>query len=600
MKNSGTEFRVQRLCGKEFKLPLNKNGTIAWLALSKRWILAYARAYIAEFGITGQGQLCNGPNKNYGLYLKLYDEGWLRLVFSQPKYRIEILCGKTFKIPLQTKDRIDWSKISRKKLMAYARAYIKHYGIKASKQLQSGKHKNPGLQTKLYQEGLLARLFGRKKFRQIRLAGRNSKIPLNGAGRVAWERMSVRQIIAYARAYRAEYGLTGSSELSKGPHRNTGMYRQLRERGLLNEVFGRPEERAEKLNNKKYVLPLCRNGQVNWKKMNDNEVVDYAIDYRAEYKIKSRTGMKRNRALLAQLHARKLMDRVFPQKTRVIVFGDKTFNLPLSGDRICWSKIDDPTLEAYAKAHCQAKNISNVAGLAKHTKTDDGLYRTLHRRKLMHKIFDLSAEQVEMIKGQKFVLKLDSAQRVDWSNMPPETLTNYGIAYCDQHGIAYPAALQKKNASLYSALARRKLLDKVFPSGNKTVITLEGRKFRLPRRGLHFSWTNVNEDVLDIYAAAVCRAEGKDINDLPCGLRVGVRRLKVRQYIAKLPVLDQATSQELRSKYKVDSNYDLPEDLLLAFGYERFADERLRLKTIKKIVREEHQPQPGEIPMIEK
>ena len=597
MNENEKRFRIQVLGGKEFRLPLTKRNTVSWQMMSTRDILAYARAYVKEFNIVCQSELNGGSNSNYGLYIKLYKEGWLKFLFPYPKPRIQILAGKKFIIPLRLQDRIDWEKINRKKTVLYAQAYCEEYGITSSKELQSGKHKNPGLQTRLYITDLLAKVFGWKKYRKMVLAGKTFKIPLNGSGRVSWERMSSRRIITYARAYCLEHGINGSGALSNGPKRDTGMYRQLREKNLLDKVFDRPTIKIEILNGHKYRLPLCRNGIINWQKISDNILTNYATDYREEYHLANKTAMKQNRALLYQLQTRSLTDNVFPRKYKIIHYAGKEFALPLVGDRIRWSAVDEKMFFELAEAYCLENCITNVSGLIKNKANDFGLYKWLHKRRLMHRLFGILDKRIECFGGKLFSFPLDSRQRIKWVGMEDQAILDYAAAYCGEYGLTYQAELAKKNLALHSVLSARNLLDRIFPHKITVTVSLEARKFLFSKRGKHFSWINVNEDVLDIYAAAVCRAENKRIDDLPCGLRKGIRRQTVRQYIDKLPNLDPDTSKKLRLKYKVGSNYDLPEELLSAFGYERDEDARIRLKIIRKFTIKEKPPE-SEIPNI--
>ena len=95
----------------------------------------------------------------------------------------------------------------------------------------------------------------------------------------------------------------------------------------------------------------------------------------------------------------------------------------------------------------------------------------------------------------------------------------------------------------------------------------------------------MDRQALNIYAALVCRAKNIDAKSLPSGLLNCASLGKIRLYIDKIPVLDLNIAAELRFLNHVDDNYDIPEELLWAYGYERYEDKAVRMKAIRRIDR---------------
>ncbi len=491
-----------------------------------------------------------------------------------------------FKIRMLSKTRINWKTMSKKQKIKYAKAYRKEYGIRTFRELETGPHKNPGMATVLQRGKLTAIVFDRPKTRSEPLAGKTYRIPLNVAGRIAWSKMSKRQTIAYAKAYCLEFGITGSAALCNGPRRHQGLYRRLRQKVWIADVFPRSATKTLELNGTTHIIPVHKNSMVNWELIDNKKLVSFALDYLAEHGIVSRSQLKRKyHSLYTKLHERKKIDEVLPPLT--IVLAGIEFRMPRNREKISWRQLTNDKVLAYARAYRLEFNIATPAQMSKRKKTDKGLYKCLLRRALHYTLFGLPKERQETLGDETFALPLTTNGDTHWKKMSDKQIEKYAFAYCRYYVISYGNQLRKQNEALLVILSRRKLLAKLLPGQPVKIVELEGRRFGLAFRGKQILWANMDRQVLQIYAALVCRAKNIDANSLPAGLLNCVSCGEIRLYIRKLPVLDLTIAAELRLLHHVNDNYDIPEELLWAYGFERYEDKAIRMKAIRRIVRPE-------------
>ncbi len=177
-------------------------------------------------------------------------------------------------------------------------------------------------------------------------------VPTDSAGRRMWSRMSDEEVVEYARKVMKENEISGRTELKET---DSGLYKVLRERGLLDEVGFEEKWRKE--------MP--------WKDMSDEEVVGYARKEMEKKKITGRNELqKADMRLYSILRERGLLDEIgFEEKRRK--------------DRP-WKDMSDEEIIEYAKKGIGDNGINSRYKLQK---DDSGLYGVLKRRGLFGRVF---------------------------------------------------------------------------------------------------------------------------------------------------------------------------------------------------------------------
>lgn len=425
-----------------------------------------------------------------------------------------------------------------------------------------------------------------KGFRVEQLDGKKYRIPINTRGYIVWGQMTKTQIVDdYAKAFCKEYNITKPCTLSAY---HSQLFQKLHREGWLYEVLVLEKTRPETWNNEPFALPLDNRGCIDWPKVRKKEKIRYGKAYVKHFNIKGpdelQRGPHKNPGLQTMLVHNGLQHAVFGWKRhRKEKWGKQTFKVPLTakGD-ISWQQMADKLVVRYCKARCKAKGILSQEELIKGKKKDPAIYGILRRRGLAADVFGLKKERVEKLCSGEFKIPLMINGFRYWGKMTDTQLENYAKALRDHHGIENSTQLRNIDAALEGVLRAREVLHLVFPKKTKTY-EMEGRKFEFPMIGKLVVWARTDKQILNIFAALLCRRDGKDVMELPEKLKSKTDRTKVRAYTKKLPILDDTTRTALKIRY-----HDLekaPDAVLWAYGYERFkqGEGRVTAYGIKKL-----------------
>lgn len=223
--------------------------TMDWGLLTDEELIRHAKELIAERGIRGRGEL----SKTVG---GLYN------VLSKRK-----LLGETGLGNSNCKDR-EWSVMEDIELIGVAKYFINERKIGWGKELLRS---DAGLYYALKRRGLIDRVGLEKK-------------------RSDWKGKGDMELLEFAKEFVAKRGIRGRSELQRV---DSGLYVALRRRKLLEDVG------LEK---------KCRD----WASMSDEKLVGNARGFIAERRINGRHGLKKtDQGLYQVLRERKLLDAVF-------------------------------------------------------------------------------------------------------------------------------------------------------------------------------------------------------------------------------------------------------------------------------------------------
>ncbi|MDO8554181.1 MAG: hypothetical protein Q7S22_05215, partial [Candidatus Micrarchaeota archaeon] len=223
---------AEGLAREQFQIPM-RGKFRNWQAMSDDEIVAYARAYCKKKGITKLSELSKGDNSDGGLLFILRKRGLLDKLFERKLSITIVLQGKTFEIPLNNQGHRDWQSLSDNKILEFVRSHILEYKIMKRSELQK---KSSDLYYVLIKRKLLDKLFKRKLFEEVTLAGQTFRILLNAEGNRNWKAMPNNEIVAYAKAHIADKGIIKVSDLFRGSNRDIGLYIQLQRRKLLDSV----------------------------------------------------------------------------------------------------------------------------------------------------------------------------------------------------------------------------------------------------------------------------------------------------------------------------------------------------------------------------
>lgn len=309
------EFEEVILDGRTFRIRLDNKGRRNWVSMSDGAIVDYARAYCNEKGITKISELENGSSSDSGLCAILRIRNLIDSTFKRVGFDEVTLDGRMFRIPLDKKQKRNWARMSGDELVVYAKAYCKEKKITRPSELKEGADKDNGLYIQLGRRKLKKQVFEKKEFDEVVLDGRRFRIPLDKKQDRNWEKMSDDELVEFARAYCIEKGIGKASKLKRGSDKDSGLDDQLHRRGLMAKVFKRKEFEEVILDGRKFMIPLNAEGNRNWAKMSDDELVEYARAYCKEKGITKSSelvrGPNNDSGLWSTLQRRGLLDRVF-------------------------------------------------------------------------------------------------------------------------------------------------------------------------------------------------------------------------------------------------------------------------------------------------
>lgn len=247
--------KVREPLAEGMDIPLKKNGQRHWTVMGDEEVIAHARRFMKESGVTSKGAFSKADP---GFYEVLRERKLLGRVGFEKKRR----------------EMRDWASMGDEELVAHARQFMRERGVIGKKELEKA---DMGLHTALYRRGLLNKVGFESKMRERR----------------NWASMSDEELVGYAKRLIEAGGISARKQLEKG---DLGLYYALLERGLMDLVI--PHKRAMR----------------DWKKMSDAELIEYAKGFLKENEITGRAGLAYKYGnLYSVLARRKLLDRVFAE-----------------------------------------------------------------------------------------------------------------------------------------------------------------------------------------------------------------------------------------------------------------------------------------------
>jgi len=489
------------------------------------------------------------------------------------RFKVEIWDVERFELPFFRDKKMFWKKLTKSNRKKYAIARCRGEGIRPD-ELPAALYNCFTNKEKLE----IRRALGISE-RIEKLGERDFTLPLNGKEQINWEGMGKRKIVEYAIAYCEYYNIKNQKQLKEGEHKNTRLYDALYSRGLVGEVFKTPKSRTEILDGKIFVVPLIGEGHIRWGKLGRRKKIRYAKAYLKHHEIKRpselQRGEKQNQGLIGMLENEQLVGIVFGIPREISkTLGGRKFKLKTNNQgRIAWEKMSDVEIADYAKAYCKKFGIKRPYKLSRGKNSQPYLYEVLIKRKLIGTVFGIELTKTEQLGDKEFVLTTKTNGHIDWWRLTNQQLEEYGKAYCKKHSIFTIRQLRNKNAKLENGLRRRGLVHKVLPI-RYNIVELEERKFKLYLRGDRIHWKRTDKEVLNIYAAVLCRETGKGIAKLPHRLRECMDKERVKEYIDQLPILTTEKMELLKTQYEKSSLYEIPEEVLWAYGYEKYAEIR--------------------------
>jgi hypothetical protein len=218
------------------------------------------------------------------------------------------------------------------------------------------------------------------------------------------------ELIKYGKDFCKKNQIKSRSELYK---KNGGLYDVMKKHKFLDSIFA----------------PLKCNPRGFYLNKTDEELIKYGKDFCKKYKIKSRSEIDRkNVSLYNALRERKLLDSIFdPLKRKLNGF---------------YSNMGDKELIEYTQNFCKDNNITKRSELQIKNK---GLHNVISERKRLDSIFG----------------PLECKPRGFYSKMSDKELIKYSKDFCDKNKITKRSELEKKNATLYNVLLKRKIFDSV-------------------------------------------------------------------------------------------------------------------------------------------
>lgn len=289
-------------------------------------------------------------------------------------------CMQIIEVPIDKHGRRMWRRLTGDELIVYAKQVMEMNGITEKGELQKF---DVGLDLALRRRGLMGEIV----FEETH---------------VKWREMNDDEIVVYAQRFMRENGITGKTELIKT---KPGIYRILRNSGLLDKVGFVPKKKQ-------------------WKEMDDDEIVAYAVKWMQKEGVKTRGELQNKyNKLYKVLRKRNLLDE--------IDFECTSRN---------WGKKSNDEILAITRRFMKKNGIKSRTELAK---SDHGLYLILRKRGLLGKVG---------FKGKKRNFK----------DMDDDRFVAYAQNIIEKHGIRRIIDLQRLDGSVYNALRKRGLVAKTF------------------------------------------------------------------------------------------------------------------------------------------
>jgi len=275
-----------------------------------------------------------------------------------------------------------WKSMTDDEILDYAKRFMEENEVTTRKELE------------MADSGLYAVLGQRKLRGRIKFEARQKPPGF-------FTKMSDDELVAYARRFMGNKGISGRAELWKAA---SALCSLLKKRNLLGRLSF--EER-----------------QRDWRSIPDDEIVAYAKKFMKERGITGRTELwKADGGLYNTLKKRKLHDRIgFERRLRN------------------WNGMSDNQLIEHTKRFVKRKKITRKVDLEKE---DVGLYETLRKRNLLDRIG---------LKGNR-----------NWKSMSDDEIVAYAENFIRNKLIHTKAELIHANNALYKALHKRKLLVRAF------------------------------------------------------------------------------------------------------------------------------------------
>ncbi len=304
------------LQGKEFRVPIKAKNK-RWSAMTSEELVDFARAYCKEKRITQRKELAMGQKALPGLTVLLRQKKLLGEIFPREKFEEVFIDGTSFMIPLYGRgkkgDR-NWDVMADDELVRFTKAYCKKHGILHIRELAK---KLGGLYGAINDKNLLDKIFSREKCNVLFLAGKEFVVRLNHHGNRDWQSMSDKEMIAFAKAYCKEYGITKIVQLvDKDISLELTLRNRRTKKGirLLDLIFPRKKFEEMILDGKEFKIPLNAQGRRNWSTIANEKLVEFAKAYCKEIQIVKRSQLETNdNGLYHALHRRKLLDLVFSE-----------------------------------------------------------------------------------------------------------------------------------------------------------------------------------------------------------------------------------------------------------------------------------------------
>ncbi|MFH1685494.1 MAG: hypothetical protein ABH983_04255 [Candidatus Micrarchaeota archaeon] len=357
-KTSGKEPLAE---GLHITIPTDSCGRRAWSRMSDSVIVEYAKKVIEENGIIGLNEL---GQTDSGLHRILRIRG--------------LFCAVGFEN--RSRKRRSWKDMRDWQIVEYAKKAMKENRITSSGKLG---RTDPGLHTILSQRGLLDKVGFEDKYRNWKdmddeglidftrktmesaditvrsklqkadpslyrvLVKRNllDKVDFVEKRR-SWGDMSDEEVVEFTQRVLADIGLRGRRDLEE---HDSGLYRILSTRGLLEEVGFEDKQRS-------------------WKNLSNEGIVEIAREVMKSHKITSRSQLQEvDSGLCKILRARGLMDEVgFVEELR------------------CWKDLSNDELVEFAKKWMKENGIIRRVDMEDN---DSGLYHALRTRGLLDRAF---------------------------------------------------------------------------------------------------------------------------------------------------------------------------------------------------------------------
>jgi hypothetical protein len=178
-------------------LPTKGNGDRHWQAFSNTHLVAFAQKFVDENGISSRKGLQKADN---GLYQALWRRGLIDRVITESAHS-------------SRKESRDWASLSDEQLISHAQNVVEENGIRNRKGLAKA---DSGLYDALRKRGLLGRAIPEK--RETR----------------DWASLDDGQLVSHAQKFIEENEIKKRKELAKA---DSGLYDALRKRGLIGELI---------------------------------------------------------------------------------------------------------------------------------------------------------------------------------------------------------------------------------------------------------------------------------------------------------------------------------------------------------------------------